>query len=264
MSFVDIAKEVGWRWQQMEPSAKQKYELEAARDIQEYEDRMREYKQTSSYQEYQEYLLTFRKAPVKPTRPKLRNQPPYEASFSTSAFSTTQAGRHTSNSPSSDTMSLSHQDKELLSYAMGEFRRLIAEYGNVEAFHPGHPPPRELFRSSMLALVETAGPLIYTWDTSSAKQLLDNTSNESTADHISIAELYIASALGSCFCVPPVDLSVSHKLMVTGVAILDELTLSDLPANRLLRILACLAIYSSQERHMSCKALISEFNETAV
>jgi hypothetical protein len=257
MSFVDIAKEVGWRWQQMEPSVKQKYELEAAQDIQEYEDRMREYKQTTSYQEYQEYLLTFRKAPAKPSRPKLRSQPPYEATFSSATFSNAQARRQTSSSPTTDITSLSNHETQLLSYAMGEFRRLVAEYRDVKAFDLGHPPPRKLFESSMLALVDTAGPLLYTWDKQSAKQLLEKTSNESTTDRISMAELYISSALGSCFCLPPVEQSTSHQLMITGIAILEGVDISDLSPHRLLRILACLAIYSAQERHMSCKALIS-------
>ncbi|GME33293.1 hypothetical protein GTA08_BOTSDO06819 [Neofusicoccum parvum] len=68
LSFVDIAREVGRRWQALPPEQKHTWECQAARDMQEYEAQMDEYKTTENYRRYQNYLKAFRQDQFQGTR----------------------------------------------------------------------------------------------------------------------------------------------------------------------------------------------------
>jgi hypothetical protein len=259
MSFVDIAKEVGWRWQQTEAAVKQKYELEAARDIQEYEDQMRAYKQTAKYGEYQVYLETFRKDPSKPSRPKLRNHPPYDASHSAPALSASPQRTDMSSPGSSNgTTSLPEECERLVAHGIDEFQRLILNYRETTVFNLEQPPPKEIVRPSILALIENSGPLIYSWGEGSLMELFERVYSHTAVDRMPMAELYAASALGSYYSPRQVAPSMVYRLMVTSFTLLGDVDLTRMRPERLLRLLVCLAIYAAQEKHMSCRALIGE------
>ncbi|KAL1610178.1 hypothetical protein SLS60_001843 [Paraconiothyrium brasiliense] len=60
LSFVNIAREVGRRWQHLPPEQKRIWESHAARAMQEFEAQMDEYKKTESWRKHQAYLIDFR------------------------------------------------------------------------------------------------------------------------------------------------------------------------------------------------------------
>ena len=78
MSFTDIAKLVGDRWQKLAPAEKEPYETQAATAKEKYNAELAEYKKTDSYREYMRYLGEFKAkhggSMADSKRPKLEKQ----------------------------------------------------------------------------------------------------------------------------------------------------------------------------------------------
>jgi hypothetical protein len=60
LSFTEIAKLVGERWQVLDPPIREAFEKQAATAKETYYAQMAEYKKTARYQEYQQYLADFK------------------------------------------------------------------------------------------------------------------------------------------------------------------------------------------------------------
>ncbi|GME32590.1 High mobility group HMG1/HMG2 [Neofusicoccum parvum] len=60
LSFTEIAKLVGERWQTLSPSSREACERQAAAAKEKYYSELAEYKKTPEYAQYQEYLVEFR------------------------------------------------------------------------------------------------------------------------------------------------------------------------------------------------------------
>jgi hypothetical protein len=60
LSFTEIAKLVGERWQVLDSAIREAFEKQAASAKETYYAQMADYKKTSPYQEYQEYLVEFK------------------------------------------------------------------------------------------------------------------------------------------------------------------------------------------------------------
>ena len=60
LSFTEIAKLVGERWQVLDPGVREAFEKQAASAKEKYYAQMAEYKKTTQYQEYQQYLADFK------------------------------------------------------------------------------------------------------------------------------------------------------------------------------------------------------------
>ena len=60
LSFTEIAKLVGERWQVLNPEIREAYEEQASSAKEKYYAQMAEYKKTAQYQEYQQYLADFK------------------------------------------------------------------------------------------------------------------------------------------------------------------------------------------------------------
>ena len=60
LSFTEIAKIVGERWQVLVPDIKDGYERQAASAKEKYYTALAEYKKTPQYIQYQEYLTDFK------------------------------------------------------------------------------------------------------------------------------------------------------------------------------------------------------------
>jgi hypothetical protein len=60
LSFTEIAKLVGERWQVLDPAIREAFEKQAASAKERYYAQMAEYKKTPQYQEYQLYLADFK------------------------------------------------------------------------------------------------------------------------------------------------------------------------------------------------------------
>lgn len=74
MSFVDIARLVGQKWQTLESSAKEGWESKAAAIHRQYERAMADYKQTDSYRNHQAYLAEFRDKQSRPRAPRTQSR----------------------------------------------------------------------------------------------------------------------------------------------------------------------------------------------
>lgn len=60
LSFTEIAKLVGESWQNLAPSEKEPYELQASCAKERYNSQLAEYKKTQNYSDYQQYLVEFK------------------------------------------------------------------------------------------------------------------------------------------------------------------------------------------------------------
>ena len=60
LSFTEIARLVGERWQKLDPSEKRKFDARAAENKEEYNRLLAKYKKTESYEKYASYLADFR------------------------------------------------------------------------------------------------------------------------------------------------------------------------------------------------------------
>lgn len=60
MSFADIAKIVGERWQVLSPASREACDKQAAAAKERYYQELAEYKKTPQYTQYQEYLADFK------------------------------------------------------------------------------------------------------------------------------------------------------------------------------------------------------------
>lgn len=60
LSFTDMAKIVGERWQVLPPGERETYESSAAAAKERYASEMASYKGTDSYRQHQEYLADFK------------------------------------------------------------------------------------------------------------------------------------------------------------------------------------------------------------
>jgi hypothetical protein len=90
LSFTDIARLVGDRWQKLAPAEKEPYETQAAIAKEKYNVELAEYKKTDSYRDYMHYLAEFKAkhaggSVADNKRPKLEN---HSSSGSISAKST--------------------------------------------------------------------------------------------------------------------------------------------------------------------------------
>ena len=81
LSFVDVAKEVGKRWQDLSPQSKRRWESQAAQTGQEYEVQMDEYKKMDLYRKYQAYLENFERQQALPKHSKCVSEVPNETAF---------------------------------------------------------------------------------------------------------------------------------------------------------------------------------------
>lgn len=78
MSFTDIAKLVGDRWQKLAPAEKEPYETQATRTKEKYNAELAEYKKTDLYRDYMRYLVEFKAkhggSTTDSKRPRLENE----------------------------------------------------------------------------------------------------------------------------------------------------------------------------------------------
>ncbi|MCJ1306487.1 hypothetical protein MMC25_000130 [Agyrium rufum] len=90
LSFTEIAKIVGERWQALAPAVKEPYESQANSLKEEYNAELMQYKKTEEYQEYVQYLREFKRrhgtTATEGKRPRLEAEPSTASSASTSSM----------------------------------------------------------------------------------------------------------------------------------------------------------------------------------
>ncbi|KAF1972615.1 hypothetical protein BU23DRAFT_580742 [Bimuria novae-zelandiae CBS 107.79] len=266
LSFVDIAREVGRRWQQLAPEQKRIWESHAARALQEYEAQMDEYKKTENSRRYQAYLIDFRaqqqsssKAPSRPSQ-----------SRTTISSSLTPAQDYSQVSPSvsyesmtsiaSSAMTLgggAEACHNALTLAFSEFVSLRGEIlgQSVRPYDAQNLPPEELVRKAMYALVQGTGSLLYMWTCPQADEILDRIYRpQKPVDAMTLAECFIIAAMGAHYDMDSVPDRTRQILYASATLCFNEQT-ARFDYLRTMRLLLATAFYALLEKHMSARYL---------
>lgn len=263
LSFVEIAREVGRQWQLMDPALKQKWETQAAAAMQEYEEQMEVYRRTDAYQEYQQYLESFKKAPGKTTRQKLRTNSssetvPTRSGRSESVESGEGGGAQSMGSSSESPGRLQEDCQQALYRAMTELRRLRQEYGEFQAEDTTSIPPEDLARTAIGAMIEGSGSLLYVFSKEQALELLRSAYDPSSKpDALLLTELCILSAVGGHFDSRTIPGTLTKRLAATALTFLDAVIVNDERYLRIMRILCCLTMYALLEKHLSARYCVA-------
>jgi hypothetical protein len=93
LSFTEIAKLVGERWQVLAPDLRDSCERQAAGAKEKYYAEMAEYKKTPQYAQYQEYLADFKSKHATPRHDGKRTRVEHETSTETTTGSAQSSGR---------------------------------------------------------------------------------------------------------------------------------------------------------------------------
>ncbi|KAI9848753.1 MAG: hypothetical protein M1837_006840 [Sclerophora amabilis] len=134
LSFTDIAKKVGEKWQMCYAEEKEPYELQAAAAKEKYHAEMAEYKKTENYRKYAQYLAEFKAKnstmdTAEGKRPRLEQNRSTASSVSTSEGS----ARQTSPAPQKPAPSHGHGRVE----SEGSFPGHLAMAGYASVPRPG-------------------------------------------------------------------------------------------------------------------------------
>ncbi|KIW02589.1 uncharacterized protein PV09_06039 [Verruconis gallopava] len=242
LSFVDIAREVGRQWQMLDPETKQEWENRAAQAMQEYEEQMDEYRKTKQYQDYQVYLETFKKAPGKLARQKIKSD---SASSITSPRRSESSGPDRSPSASIDSptmlsaeTALRDECRSTLTAAFMELSVFRREYVKEQPFS-GNDLPSETLVADVEALLHRMYRI------------------PGAADALSLIELCMLAALGIHFARGSISRDQQHRLFATVCVLMEGLSISEASYARLMRVLLCLTIYAITEKHLSARTFIT-------
>lgn len=261
LSFVDIAKEVGRRWQTLSADKKRVWESHAARAMQEYEAQMDDYKRTESWRKYQSYLSDFKARQSQNAKLKRSSSSQIESFL---RGDSSRASPASSDSPGSLLSSSSlGTDAELihnaLTLALSELVSLRSEIlaPEVQPYDADHLPPEEWVRQAMHAFVERTGSLIYIWTHSEVDDILNRIYRPTMPiDSMTLAECFTVAAMGAIYDMENFSERVSRLLYASGTLQFNEQS-ARVDYLRTTRLLLSLSFYALLEKHMSARYLIS-------
>lgn len=259
LSFVDIAKEVGRRWQDLPLEEKRMWENQAARANHEYEVQMEEYKKTDLYRNYQLYLEAFK---AQQAQAKTGNR----SSNSGFPFPRRELSR---GSPSSSDSPISHlspagTEAESCHNALTlAFSQLVTLRGGIltqdmPPFNGSNLPPEGPVRQAMYAAVK-ASSLFYMWTYAQVDTILNRVYRpESTVDPMTLAECFTVAAIGAHYDNNCFSDHVRRVLYASGTLQFNEKT-ARMDYLRTTRILFSMAVYALLEKQMNAKHLVGEY-----
>jgi len=265
LSFVDIAREVGRRWQDLPPEKKRIWESNAARAMQEFEAQMDEYKKTDNYRKYQAYLNEFKMQQSIPSTGKQR--PGNSRSTTDTSNNTKQYSRASPSSSDSPTSFLSSNTPmgieaetchNALTLAFSELVTLRGEIltGATQQFSEDFLPPEDRVRRSMYAFIRGTGSLLFMWTFEQADEILDRIYRPQTkVDKMTLAECFTVAAMGAHYEINVFPDRMRRLLYASGTLHFNEQTARE-DYFRTMRLLLSLSFYSLLEKHMSAKYLI--------
>lgn len=274
LSFVNIAKEVGKRWQNLPAAQKRGWESEAARAMQEFEAQMDEYKRTDSWRKYQRYLHEFKSQQSQQSQSQSGKRPVGSRSTTDSSNNTTVFSRASPTSSSSSPTtapSLASVGAEAevchnaLTLAFSELVTLRGEvYDPVErTYGVGYMPSQELTSRAVHAFIRGTGSLLFMWTKKQADDLLDRVFSlplaNKAVDAMDLAECFTLAAMGAHYDIDCFPERVRKLLYASGTLHFHEQTVRQ-DYLRTMRLLLCLSFYSLLEKHMSARYLIGELS----
>ncbi|KAF2267758.1 hypothetical protein CC78DRAFT_47047 [Lojkania enalia] len=259
LSFVDIAKEVGRRWQILPPEQKRIWESQSARAMQEYEAQMDEYKKTDSWRKYQVYLNDFKTQQAQAANAKRSG---------TSRIGPYAQGEYSRASPSSSDSPISvpssaGTEAELchnaLTLAFSELVSLRGEILNqgIQPYDNSHLPSEELTRRAMYAFIRGTGSLVYMWTYQQADELLDRIYRpKQPVDAMTLAECFTIAAMGGHYDIDCFPDRIRRVLYASATLQFHEKT-ARTDYLRSMRLLLSMSFYALLEKHMSARYLIA-------
>ncbi|KAF1983306.1 hypothetical protein K402DRAFT_176946 [Aulographum hederae CBS 113979] len=261
LGFVDIAREVGRRWQNLDPEDKQSWEREAAQAVEEYDIQMEAYKRTDAYKHHQKYLQDFKKTEAskaqQPDCPKPSAVPSRRMSEASSVASpsngNTSESPLTSHKPSASSRSSESEDcQDALVMAMCELHEVRKDYANVKPYGPENMPSEDMIRHSTTALIQGTGSVLHLWAQDDMTALVDRVYHgEEEPDSLTLAEMFVSAAIGAHYDSNYIMEDTRRTLYTSGTIQFHEVAEDDYL--RVMRILACLSFFSILEKHLSAR-----------
>lgn len=272
LSFVDIAREVGRRWQQLPPEQKRIWESHAARTMQEYEAQMDEYKKTDSWRKYQAYLIDFKAQ--QQSSSKVSSRPSQSRTTTSSSYSYTPmqecsraSPSESSEGPTSLTSSATSLGTEAevchnaLTLAFSELVSLRGEIlgQSVRPYDAQNLPPEGLVKKAMYAFVQGTGSLLYMWTYAQVDEILDRIYRpQKPIDAMTLAECFTVAAMGAHYDLECFPDRVRRILYASGTLCFNEQT-ARFDYLRTMRLLLATAFYALLEKHMSARYVIGKY-----
>jgi hypothetical protein len=217
---------------------------------------MEAYRKTQYHQDYQDYLQSFKKAPGKSARQKLKSDSPRRPSSQID-------GLEPLPSPS---FAMDHKSqtecRKALENAMSELRRFKMEYNDVQPYSSHNLPPEDMCKHAIGLLIEGTGSVLHFFGVPAATRIITRAYHSGTKpDNLTVSELCIATAIGSQLNTAHVPKQVIRKLFASTCTLLDTVDMDEGSYLRVMRILLCLSTYSVVEKHLSAGAFISKSSD---
>ncbi|KAF1951514.1 hypothetical protein CC80DRAFT_553167 [Byssothecium circinans] len=263
LSFVDIAREVGRRWQELPAEKKRVWESQAARAMQEFEAQMDEYKNTDNWRKYQAYLTGFKSQQQQQAGGK-RPGPSRTNSYNNRRVNSCASPSASSDSPLSLPSNTSiGTEAELCHNALTlAFSELVSLRGEIlgqgaKPYNDQNLPPESLVRRAMHAFVQGTGSLLYMWEYGQVDEILDRIYRpQRRVDAMTLAECFIVSAMGAHYDMECFPDRIRKMLYASGTLFFNEKS-ATLDHMRTMRLLLSMAFYALLEKHMSARYLIA-------
>jgi len=272
LSFVDIAREVGRRWQDLPAAQKRGWESDAARAMQEFEAQMDEYKRTDNWRKYQRYLQEFKSQQSQQSQPPLGKRPNASRSTTDSSNNTRVFSRASpSSSMSSPTTAPSLRsvgiEAEVCHNAMTlAFSELVTLRGEIlntgtQPYSHSNLPSKALTKRAIHAFIKGTGSLLFMWTIEQADELIERVyhspAQQKAVDAMSLAECFTLAAMGAHYDMDCFPERVRKLLYAAGTLHFHEQTARE-DYMRTMRLLLCMSFYALLEKHMSARYLIGE------
>lgn len=263
LSFVDIAREVGRRWQELPAEQKRVWESNAARAMQEFEAQMDEYKKTDSWRKYQVYLNDFRAQQAPPSSGKRPNNSRSTTDSSNNTRHLSRASPASCDSPTSlpsntSTGTEAEACHNALTLAFSELVSLRGEIleDGIRPYDEQHLPAEELVRRSVYAFIHGTGSLLFMWTYEQVDEIMDRIYRPQTrVDAMTLAECFTLAAMGAHYDMDCFPDRIRRLLYASGTLHFHEHTARK-DYLRTMRLLLAMSFYAILEKHMSARYLI--------
>jgi hypothetical protein len=253
MSFPDVAKETGKRWQSLSFGQRSdEWEKPAAERLVEFKSDLKVYEGTQEYREHQHYLGVFRETQIRSEAPSITNKTPrlfqrLKPDEGAAAFSIEDDDQDVFESDDMSAISPEFEpphDQNIppLQVGMEEVANIYSSLGVASRFNRTKPYPAEYYTAAAVqAFLHNTGSLLYLWSEDEAAGLLRSVyhSNHGPANGEAV-EVFAMSAIGS-YCDGDAKSSVYQQTFMDSFMYLLQ-SRTEVDKVRDMRLLACLAI----------------------
>ncbi|KAL5121410.1 hypothetical protein ACEQ8H_000481 [Pleosporales sp. CAS-2024a] len=270
LSFVNIAREVGRKWQELPSEQKRVWESNAARAMQEFEAQMDEYKKTDSWRRYQVYLNDFKSQHAQPQSHSSAAKRPNTNRSTTDSSNNTRVISNGSPSSSDSPLPATSQSElgieaeachNALTLAFSELVTLRGEILNAgtRPYDARHLPSEELVKRAMYAFVRGTGSLLFMWTREQVDELVDKIYRPRPGvdvDAMTLAECFTLAAMGAHYDMDCFPDRIRKVLYASGTLHFHEQTARH-DYFRTMRLLLSMSFYALLEKYMSARYLIA-------